>query len=180
MTDTDERMVAVWDPFVRLFHWSLVAAIATAWLAEEGETVHRYAGYTAGGLVAARIAWGFIGTRHARFGDFLASPPAALRYLRDEALGRGKRYLGHNPAGAVMIAALIALVAGTGFTGWLSTTDAYFGVDWVGGLHAVLANTMLACIGLHVAGVVFASLRHRENLVRAMITGRKRTDQVPQ
>ena len=174
MTEAKERTVSVWDPFVRLFHWSLVAAIATAWLVEEGELVHRYAGYVAGGLVTARILWGFVGTKYARFSQFIRSPFAALRYLREEATGRGQRYIGHNPAGAAMIIALILLTLGTGFTGWLSTTEAYFGVDWVGEVHEVLANLMLASIILHVAGVIFSSLRHGENLVRAMITGRKR------
>lgn len=174
MTQTSEKTVKVWDPLVRLFHWSLVGAIAVAWLAEEGEWLHRKAGYVALGLVGFRILWGLIGTRHARFANFVQSPLAALRYLLDEMRGAGRRHIGHNPAGGVMIVALILDVAATGFTGWLSTSDAFFGVDWVGEVHEVLANLMLALIGLHLAGVLFSSLRHGENLARAMITGRKR------
>ncbi|MCF4165552.1 cytochrome b/b6 domain-containing protein [Zavarzinia compransoris] len=174
MTSTSPKTVKVWDPLVRLFHWSLVGAIALAWLVEEGEWLHRRAGYVALGLVAFRIVWGLIGPRHARFANFVKSPFTALRYLFDEMRGAGQRHIGHNPAGGVMIVALILDVAATGLTGWLSTTDAFFGVDWMGGAHEIFANLMLALIGLHLAGVLFSSLRHGENLARAMITGRKR------
>lgn len=165
--------VKVWDPLTRLFHWSLAASIAIAWFSEEGELTHRWAGYVALGLVAFRLIWGFVGPRHARFADFLRSPLAALTYLIDEVRGRGRRYLGHNPAGGVMVAALLVLVAVTGVTGWLSVTDRFFGDDLVSELHEIAANLLIACVILHVAGVAFSSLMHRENLVRAMITGRK-------
>lgn len=174
MSMSQDPTVRVWDPLVRLFHWSLVAAIAVAWIAEEGEWLHRKAGYVALGLVGFRVVWGLIGPRHARFSDFLRGPFTALRYLMDEITGRARRHIGHNPAGGAMVIALILDVAATGFTGWLSTTDAYFGVDWVSETHEVLANLMLVLIGLHLAGVLLASLRHGENLARAMVTGRKR------
>ncbi|PWR24451.1 cytochrome b/b6 domain-containing protein [Zavarzinia aquatilis] len=165
--------VSVWDPLVRLFHWSLVASIAIAWFSEEGEALHRWSGYVALGLIAFRLVWGVVGPRYARFTDFVRSPFAALAYLIDEIRGRGRRYLGHNPAGGVMVVVLLVMIAVTGISGWLSTTDRFFGDDLVSEIHEVSANLLLASVGLHVLGVIFSSLMHRENLVRAMITGRK-------
>jgi len=168
--------VKIWDPFVRVFHWSLVASFAVAWLsAEELRGLHEWAGYAAGALIALRLVWGLIGTRYARFGQFIRSPVAVAAYLRDILTGREARYLGHNPAGGLMILALILTLAAVSATGWMQTTDAYWGVDWVEEVHEALANLMLALVGLHVLGVMVASLRHRENLIRAMFTGRKRS-----
>ncbi|MBS0571540.1 MAG: cytochrome b/b6 domain-containing protein [Proteobacteria bacterium] len=168
--------VRVWDPFVRIFHWTLVSAFFGAYLlGEDGGTVHQWLGYTVLGLVALRIVWGVIGTPHARFANFIPSPRRLLAYAKDLAARREARHLGHNPAGAVMIVALLLTVAATGITGWLQTTDAFWGSQVMEDVHEVFANTMLALIGLHVAGVLYSSLRHRENLVRAMFTGRKRS-----
>ncbi|MBS0124500.1 cytochrome b/b6 domain-containing protein [Thetidibacter halocola] len=112
--------VRVWDPLVRLFHWSLVAAFAVAWLsAEELSTVHEVAGYVVAGLVAFRLVWGLVGSRYARFAQFLKGPGQTMAYLGDMARGRERRYLGHNPAGAAMIVALLLSLSGTAFTGWL-------------------------------------------------------------
>lgn len=165
----------VWDPLVRVFHWSLVASFVVAWLsAEAWGDLHEWAGYAAAALIAFRLAWGLIGPRYARFAQFVRRPSSVVRYLADIMKGREKRYLGHNPAGGAMILALILAMAGTAFTGWLYTTDAYWGVEWVEELHEGLANTLLVLVLLHIAGIAIASLRHHENLVRAMITGRKR------
>ncbi|GAB2175696.1 cytochrome b/b6 domain-containing protein [Dongia sp. agr-C8] len=167
--------VKIWDPFVRVFHWSLVASFAVAWLtAEDVRVLHEWAGYAAGALIGLRLVWGIMGTRYARFRQFIRSPGAVAAYLRDIATGREARYLGHNPAGGLMILALLATMAAVATTGWMQTTDTWFGVDWVEELHEALASVMLGLVGLHVLGVVVASLRHRENLVRAMFTGRKR------
>ena len=169
-------MVKVWDPLVRVFHWSLVASFATAWLtAEDWKSLHHFAGYAAGSLIAFRLIWGLVGTRYARFRQFVRSPATVIRYLRDIATGNEARYLGHNPAGGFMILALLCCMSGLSFTGWLSTTDAFWGTDWLEILHASLANVMLGLVGLHVGGVILASLRHRESLVHAMVSGRKRT-----
>lgn len=112
--------IRVWDPLVRIFHWSLVAAFAAAWLtAEESQSWHEIAGYTVGGLVAFRLIWGLVGGRYARFSQFLRGPSRTLAYLGDMARGREPRYLGHNPAGAAMIVALLVALAGTAFSGWL-------------------------------------------------------------
>lgn len=167
--------VPVWDLFVRVFHWFLVFCFAAAFVsAEEWDRGHELLGYAAAALVGLRILWGFVGTRHARFARFVRSPGATFAYLAAMIRGEEKRHLGHNPAGAAMILALLAGVLGLGATGYLMTLDAYWGVAWVSDLHELLANGMLVLIALHVGGVALASLRHGENLVRAMVTGRKR------
>jgi cytochrome b len=116
---------------------------------------------------------GFLGSRQARFSSFVQSPGAILAYLRDIARFRARRYLGHNPAGGAMILLLMATVATAGVSGWLSETDRFFAVAWVEDLHRAAGNLMIALIVLHLIGVLLSSLMHGENLVRAMITGRK-------
>lgn len=167
--------VRVWDLAVRVFHWSLVISFAVAWLsAEDWRDLHLWAGYAAVALVAFRVVWGFYGSRYARFRQFLRGPRTVIAYLKDVAAGRELRHLGHNPAGAAMILALLLCMVGLCLTGWLYTTEAFWGVAWVEETHEILANLLLALVGLHVAGVVLASRRHHENLVRAMVSGRKR------
>lgn len=193
--------VRVWDPLVRVFHWGLVAAFATAWLtADELQPMHEISGYTVAGLVAFRMVWGLVGSRYARFAQFLKGPRETLAYLGDMSLGKERRYLGHNPAGAAMIGALLVTLSGTAFTGWLMTepdrlamlpampqivAPAWADDDGDDGeygdrgealeeVHEVLANLMLLLAALHVGGVALASFRHHENLARAMITGDKR------
>lgn len=166
--------IRVWDPFVRIFHWSLVAGIAIAWLtADEWDRVHEWIGYAIAGLLSARILWGFIGSPYARFSQFVKGPRETLAYLGRIVRGRAERHIGHNPAGAAMILALLATIAGTALTGWMITLDAFWGMEWLEDLHEGLATFVLVLVGLHVAGVIHASLMHKENLVRAMITGRK-------
>jgi cytochrome b len=117
--------VKVWDPFVRVFHWSLVALFVAAFATgDESERLHVMVGYAIAALVGLRIAWGFAGSTHARFTDFVKSPGAVLAYLRDSLSLKAKRYLGHNPAGGVMILALLAALAGTCATGYMMTTKA--------------------------------------------------------
>ncbi|WP_346910610.1 cytochrome b/b6 domain-containing protein [uncultured Roseibium sp.] len=166
--------VRVWDPLVRIFHWSLVVLFAVAWLTgDEVQKIHEPAGYAIAGLLTFRILWGLVGTRHARFTDFVYRPSTVIAYLRDAVKFRAKRYLGHNPAGGAMVLMLIAVIGGTALTGYMMTTDAYWGVEWVEEIHELLANLAIALVGLHVLGVVFASIEHGENLVRAMVTGIK-------
>ena len=178
--------IYVWDPFVRIFHWTLVAGFAIAYLTEDDLlTVHVWAGYVAGALVVARVVWGFAGPKHARFSDFLYDPATTLRYVRDLVLLRGRRYLGHSPGGGYMVIALLVLIAATVVTGLI----VYGGDQQAGPLagmfteetgeameevHEVIANIALAFVFLHIAAVVFASFAHRENLARAMMTGYKR------
>ena len=163
--------VRIWDPFVRLFHWSLVVLFAVAWLtAEEWDSVHEWVGYGACGLVVLRLLWGLAGSRYARFSQFVRSPSQTRAYLGDVVKGRERRYLGHNPAGAAMVLLLLAGMIGLGVTGWMATQRIGFAED----LHELIANGMLVLVGLHVAGVLLASLRHGENLMRAMVNGHKR------
>lgn len=171
---TASRRVAVWDPFVRLFHWSLALSIALAWLtSDELKTVHQAIGLTIAGLVALRVVWGLVGPRHARFADFLRGPRTVLAYLRRMTDGTEPRHLGHNPAGGVMVMALLVMVGATALTGWLQTTDAFWGSEAVEEIHETLATLILVLVAGHLGGVLLASLRHGENLVRAMIDGQK-------
>ena len=168
-------MTRVWDPLVRIFHWSLVASFAVAWFTPRvAADIHHWAGYVAGALVFMRLLWGVLGTPYARFSQFVRHPKSVVGYLRAILSGREARYIGHNPAGGMMVLALMSLMAVTAFTGWMMTTDAYFGEDWVENVHGLSADGLLVLVFIHVGGVVLASVRHRENLVRAMITGRKR------
>jgi cytochrome b len=177
----EETWVRVWDPLVRFFHWSLVLSFAVAWLsANSWENVHAWAGYAAGGLIVLRIIWGFVGTPYARFAHFVRSPGATLAYLRAIATGSEARHIGHNPAGGAMIVALILGMGGTALTGYLLTTDAFWGNEWMAHLHHWSAHGLIILVGVHLAGVALASYRHRENLVRAMIVGKKRGDLQPE
>lgn len=167
--------VRVWDPFVRVFHWSLVAAFTTAWITgDEYERVHEFTGYAIAGLLAARIVWGLVGTRHARFGDFVRRPSVVLGYLRDLVRGRAERHLGHNPAGGAMIVTLLATLVVSVATGLAMTVGGFGEVHWIEEVHEAAANLALALVVFHVLGVLVSSLVHRENLVRAMFTGKKR------
>jgi cytochrome b len=162
---------------VRVFHWSLAALFVIAYVTgDEIEKVHIAAGYTIGALLALRIVWGLVGPRHARFANFVRPPRAVLAYLRDVMLFRAPRYLGHNPAGGAMIVALIVMLAGTCATGLMMTTDAFWGAEWVEEVHEALANLTAGLVALHILGVLVASFEHGENLVKAMVTGRKRAN----
>lgn len=168
------RRILVWDAPVRVFHWLMVLAFAGAWLTSDGERwrlLHVTLGYTMVGLVAFRVVWGLIGTRHARFASFVRGPQAVAQYLRSLLAGRPSRHTGHNPAAALAIVALLLLTAGVTAAGWATYND--LGGHWVEEVHEVLANAMLALVLVHVAAVALSSLLHRENLVRAMVDGRK-------
>lgn len=190
--NSNSAYVRVWDPLVRILHWSLVLAFAVAYLSGEGEDewirLHELSGYVVAGLVLFRLLWGFVGTRHARFSDFVFSPATVLAYTRDLLRGQAQRYLGHNPLGGVMVVALLIMLTLATLTGLIA-----FGAGeqagplapWVGATgprvaeafketHEFFANSTLILVALHIAGVVVSSLLYRENLVRAMFTGRKR------
>lgn len=166
--------VKVWDILVRIFHWSFAACFAGAWLTAESERwrdVHVTLGYAMLGLVAFRLLWGLVGPRHARFSSFVRGPAAVARYLRSLVAGRPEHHLGHNPAGAVAIVLLLAAALAAIASGWAVYND--WGGEWLEETHEFLAGAMLALVGVHLAGVAVASWLHRENLVRAMLTGRK-------
>lgn len=174
LTAVQPETVKVWDRFVRVFHWSLVAAFFGAYFLEAGDKPHEVFGYIALGLVAARIVWGFIGTPYARFSKFVPSPRRFIAYVRDALHRRETRFLGHNPAAAVMIITLICAVIITSVTGWMLTTDAYWGDELVEEVHEIIANVTVGLVCIHVAGAIYESVRHGENLIFAMFTGRKR------
>ncbi len=166
--------VKVWDILVRVFHWSFAACFAGAWLTADSERfrdIHVFLGYTMLGLVAFRLLWGVVGPRHARFSSFVRGPAAVARYLRSLFTGRPEHHLGHNPAGAIAIVLLLALAALAGASGWAAYND--LGGEWLEESHEFLASAMLAVVAAHLAGVAVASWMHRENLVGAMLTGRK-------
>ncbi|MEO7053075.1 MAG: cytochrome b/b6 domain-containing protein [Rhodanobacter sp.] len=166
--------VKVWDPLVRLFHWSLAGLFLANFFTEDGELVHRGFGYAILILIAVRFAWGWIGTRHARFSDWVVGPHRVRRYLRERLTGRSRRQLGHNPGAAVMILALLGGVLLVAFTGWLQTTDRFFGEGWLQGLHEALAYGVLGLVVVHVLAAVGESVHYGENLIASMIHGRKR------
>jgi cytochrome b len=171
------RMVRVWDPVVRIFHWSLVGLFAFSYFTgDEWKRAHIYSGYAIIGLLAIRLIWGFVGSRHARFSNFVRGPRTVLGFLRDSLFLRARRYIGHNPAGGAMVIALLLFISGIVTTGYMMTTDAYWGIEWVEDTHKVLVYATLGLVALHVCGVILASVEHKENLVRAMLTGRKRAE----
>lgn len=175
--DAYDATVPVWDRFVRVFHWSIAGLCLVAYLTtDDARTLHELAGYCVLVLVLARVAWGLIGTRYARFTSFVVHPREVIAYVRQLACGQAPRHVGHNPAGGAMIVAMLALLLVVAGSGWLSETNAFFGVPWVDHLHHISAHVLLLLIGLHVAGVVVSSWLHRENLVLAMLTGRKPAD----
>ena len=170
-----DQAIKVWDPLVRLFHWSLVVSFAIAWLtAEEWAALHNWAGYATAALIAVRLAWGLVGTKYAQFRQFVRSPGMVIAFTRAMLRGEEPRYLGHNPAGSLMILGMIAAMAITAITGWMYTLDTFWGVEWVEEMHEAMANLMLGMVAIHIAGVLYASYAHQENLMRSMFTGKKR------
>ena len=162
--------VRVWDPFVRVFHWSLVLSYAVAWASgDEWAVLHERVGYFMLALIGLRVVWGLIGLRHARFSDFLTGPSGTMAYLKSLRAGRPAHYEGHNPAGGWMvIALLLGLLAAAGSGLMIGGEDELWEE-----IHEGLAYMTLLLVVVHVSGVLVASLLHRENLVLAMLTGNK-------
>jgi cytochrome b len=181
--------IIVWDPFVRLFHWLLVACVLVAattslflpmtWLGW-----HLFAGLVALALVTARAVWGLLGSTYARFSTFLRAPRALLAHLSELRQGRAHRHLGHNPLGGAMILTLIALVMTIGVTGAFALGGAFkigpfaYATSFAAGrtawsVHQLLSYALLGLILLHIGGAIYESRRTKENLVRAMLDGRK-------
>lgn len=166
--------ILVWDLPTRIGHWLLVLTFAVAYLtgdSEEWRLVHVATGYALGGALAFRLFWGIVGSRYARFSSFLFSPNSVLLYLKDLFKGRPSKWTGHNPAGSYAIFLLLLCAMGVVCTGW--AVYAEVGGDWLEDAHDTLSYVMLCIVGIHVSGVVVSSSLHRENLVRAMVTGYK-------
>ena len=166
--------ILVWDLPTRIGHWLLAACFAVAWLTSESEAlrlVHVMAGGALVGILAFRIAWGLVGSTYARFDNFVSTPAAAWRYLVGLAQNRPAHFVGHNPAGGYAILALLILGLVTAASGWLNYQE--IGGEWLEEGHEAVASTMLAVVGIHLAGVAVGSWRHGENLPRAMVTGFK-------
>lgn len=209
--------VSVWDPVVRIGHWLIVAGVLTAYFTgDDVPTLHVWAGYTVAVVVLVRLVWGVVGTRHARFASFVRGPGAARAYVSGLVSGTARRSLGHNPAGAIMIVALLLALAGTTGSGMTllaleegrgplapliapySVSEMDVGVTarsgdedhdepsrrdesgehaagLVGTVHKAFVYLTLGLALLHVLGVAWSSIAHRENLVAAMVHGRKRS-----
>lgn len=205
---SDPKEVEVWDILVRTGHWSLVALFSIAYLTGEieVEVLHAWSGYAILAIVLLRIVWGFIGSKHARFRDFVFGWQETAAYAGSLLTLRPKHYLGHNPLGGWMVVGLLAMLLLVCWSGLELYADegkgplaqapltlvpaaAANGKDdereddgdsvWED-VHEALASLGLLMVLLHVAGVLVASLLHRENLVRAMVTGRKRVADTPE
>ena len=183
--------IRVWDPLIRIFHWTLVAAFTIAFFTDDEEMLlpHVWAGYVVVGLLIFRLLWGFVGSAHARFSDFVFAPSRMVSYLWDTFQGDAKRYLGHNPAGGWMIILLLVMLTLLSITGLvLYAVDNHAGPlagllagagrdveDVFEGLHEFFANFTIFLVIIHVAGVVVESILHKENLAWAMVSGFKRS-----
>ncbi|MBL8418759.1 MAG: cytochrome b/b6 domain-containing protein [Dechloromonas sp.] len=169
------QKILVWDLPVRLGHWLMVGGFALAWLTGDSETfrlVHVIAGATVLAVASFRLPWGFIGSRYARFVDFVRGPTRVRSYAMSLLKLQPEHHVGHNPAGGWAIVLLLGLGILTGLAGWAIYND--IGGHWLEELHEGLAAAMLTVVIVHVAGVVSGSLVHGENLVRAMVNGYKR------
>lgn len=184
-TRTDDspatERILVWDIPVRLFHWllagSFIGAFAIANLVDDDNSLfalHMLLGGVMAFMVLLRIVWGFVGSPHARFAAFAFGPRAVLGYLRGAATGVAPRHTGHNPGTSVAVWAMLALALG------LAVTGAFMGRvgEVFEEIHEVLAWSMAAVVVVHVAGVVWHTIRHRENIAGSMLSGYKRGDPV--
>ena len=169
------RVVQVWDLPLRLWHWALAIAVLVAWITPNShDRLHRLAGYSVIGLLVFRLIWGFAGTRYSRFRMLGVRLRAAPRYIWNLRRGITGRYIGLNPAGTVMLLAMLVLLAVSAITGAMQVTVSFFGVWWVEDTHAYASDAVMILVLLHVAGVVAMGWLQRQSLVRAMFTGRKR------
>tara|TARA_R100001244_G_scaffold44182_4_gene39853 strand:+ start:2301 stop:2921 length:621 start_codon:yes stop_codon:yes gene_type:complete len=169
------QRIKVWDPLVRIFHWTVaLGTIANLTVLRHVEDPHIYLGYAMVAALLVRLIWGFVGKGHARFSAFVPGPKKLLGYGAALMARREPRYIGHNPAGAIMMLVLMALVAGLGITGWMMGSDQFWGEPWVEELHETLANIIIGAAVLHVGAAIVESVRQRENMPWSMITGYKR------
>jgi len=166
--------IYVWDRFIRVFHWSLVSCVLLDYfMIDDGEALHQWLGYAACVLVLARIVWGFIGSKYARFTNFFPTPTRIIKHLRHMINGEQDLHVGHNPLGAMMMFALMALVLTLGVTGIMQGLDVYWGEEWLMDLHNTLADILIALAAIHALSAIAMSHIEHINLIKAMITGVK-------
>ena len=173
-TETENTTVKVWDWPVRVFHWTLAASVLGAFVTgenEDFERLHQTLGWVAAGSIAFRVVWGLIGTRYARFREFVRGPAQVWAYVKSVRSGQAQHFVGHNPVGAIAVIVLMVLVGLSVYTGWLLTADDV--AEWLEEAHEIAANTLITVVLVHVIGVLWGSRTHGENLLKAMLTGRK-------
>ena len=173
-TETENTPVKVWDWPVRVFHWTLAASVLGAFVTgenEDFERLHQTLGWVAAGSIAFRVVWGLIGTRYARFREFVRGPAQVWAYVKSVRSGQAQHFVGHNPVGAIAVIVLMVLVSLSVYTGWLLTADDV--AEWLEEAHEIAANTLITVVLVHVIGVLWGSRTHGENLLKAMLTGRK-------
>ncbi len=178
--NTQEIRLRVWDLPTRLFHWSLVASFAIAFITSESEKlrdIHVVAGYTLAGLIAFRLLWGFVGGSYSRFAEFLPNWQKLIDYLESLMNGKPQHYVGHNPAGAIAIFLLLGFGIASAASGWAVYED--MGGHFMEELHEGASNGMMAIVVIHITGVIVSSRLHGENLILAMITGWKKMRSSP-
>ena len=174
LTETENTTVKVWDWPVRVFHWTLAASVLGAFVTgenEDFECLHQTLGWVAAGLIAFRVVWGLVGTRYARFTEFISSPAQVWAYIKSLRSGQPQHFVGHNPVGAVAVMLLMGLTALSIYTGWLALAED--AAEWLEEAHEIAANTLITVVLVHVIGVLWSSRTHGENLLKAMLTGRK-------
>lgn len=165
----------VWNLHLRWLHWCLAISMIAAFVThEDAGRTHEVTGYVALAAVTWRVLLGLIGPSHWRFARFLRDARTTVAYAFAVWKRRETRYIGHNPLGGWMVMALLAVSLAAGLTGWLYVTDRFWGMAWLEALHGAFGRALLPLLALHLAGVVFTSVRHRENLVASMLHGRKR------
>ena len=174
LTETENTTVKVWDWPVRVFHWTLAASVLGAFVTgenEDFERLHQTLGWVAAGLIAFRVVWGLVGTRYARFNEFIRGPAQVWAYIKSLRSGQPQHFVGHNPVGAVAVILLMGLTALSIYTGWLALAED--AAEWLEEAHEIAANTLITVVLVHVIGVLWSSRTHGENLLKAMLTGRK-------
>ena len=181
------RQVKVWDILVRFTHWTVAAGIiANLFFTEDGSDLHVYVGYTVLGLVVVRLLWGLVGTRYARFTSFFPTPTRLKHHLSALSVRRvDEQHLGHNPLAAIMMLSLWAVIIGLGVTGYLMETDIFSHIQLLGNkdvleeIHELLANSLYLLVPLHIVAAIAMSYWQRQNLIKSMITGKKKVSDKP-
>jgi cytochrome b len=169
-----KQSVLVWDVPIRIFHWLLVVSFAGAWLTSESEAqqmIHYAFGYSACTLVLFRIIWGIVGTRYARFSQFIKGPAETIRHIKSLMTGSEHSSLGHNPAGAIAMISLMILILLIGLTGYWSVKE--FLGDFMSEAHETISNITLVIVAIHVGAAIIMSFLQKENLVKSMVSGKK-------